>query len=80
VIRLLIVLAVVIFAAVFMNYHTHRGPAKNPDSGVVIEPDAGGDTSPQALYRQNTGQAKALEQQMQQQAQSQLDAIDAGSR
>jgi hypothetical protein len=29
------------------------------------------------MYQQNTGKARALEQQMQQQAQSQLESIDA---
>ena len=65
-IRLLIVLAVVIFAAVYMNYNSPRG--------------GGEATSPEQQYEQATGQAQALEQQMQQQTQSQLDAIDAGTQ
>jgi hypothetical protein len=66
VIRLLIVLAVVIFAAIYMNYNAPRG--------------GGEAASPEELYEQNAGQAKALEQQMQQQAQGQLDSIDAGTQ
>ena len=62
VIRLLIVLAVVILMAFYMNYNSPRG---------------GG---PEQQYEQATGEAQALEQQMQQQAQSQLDAIDAGTQ
>lgn len=66
-IRLLIVLAVVILAAFYMNYNSPRG--------------AGGQAaSPEELYEQNASEAKALEQQMQQQAHSQLDAIDAGTQ
>ena len=65
-IRLLIVLAVVILMAVYMNYNSPRNGA---------EP-----TSPEQQYEQATGEAQALEQQMQQQAQGQLDAIDAGTQ
>ena len=62
-IRLLIVLAVVIFAAVYMNYNSPHG---------------GRDTaSPEQQYEQAAGQAEALGEQMQQQARTQLDAIDA---
>ncbi|HQY70800.1 MAG TPA: hypothetical protein PLW13_10240, partial [Pseudomonadales bacterium] len=66
VIRLLIVLAVVILMAFYMNYNSPRG--------------GGQATSPEQQYEQATGEAQALEQQMQQQAQSQLDAIDAGTQ
>ncbi|MBP6382914.1 MAG: hypothetical protein KA321_09495 [Pseudomonadales bacterium] len=65
-IRLLIVLAVVILAAFYMNYNSPRGDGKA--------------SSPERQYQQATGEAQALEQQMQQQAQGQLDAIDAGTQ
>ena len=65
-IRLLIVLAVVILAAFYMNYNSPR--------------DDGEATSPEQQYEQATGEAQALEQQMQHQAQDQLDAIDAGTQ
>lgn len=65
-IRLLIVLAVVILMAFYMNYNSPRGGEAT--------------TSPEQQYEQATGDAQALEQQMQQQAQSQLDAIDAGTQ
>jgi flagellar basal body-associated protein FliL len=67
VIRLLIVLAVVILMAFYMNYNSPRGGGEAT-------------TSPEQQYEQATGEAQALEQQMQQQAQSQLDAIDAGTQ
>ena len=51
-IRLLIVLAVVILMAFYMNYNSPRG--------------GGQATSPEQQYEQATGEAQALEQQMQQ--------------
>jgi hypothetical protein len=75
--RLLIVLAVVILAAFYLNYGTHRVQTQTMNAGDEPAQEAAAATTPQGMYQQNTGKARALEQQMQQQAQSQLESIDA---
>ena len=65
-IRLLIVLAVVVVLAFYMNYAS-RDPA-------------GGDAEPpEVRYERDTRDAQALEHELQEQARQQLDAIDATS-
>lgn len=79
-IRLLIVLAVVVLAAFYLNYGTRGTAAPTGGGGAAAVQDAGPAASPQAVYQQETGKARALEQQLQQQAQEQLDTLDAGTQ
>ncbi len=65
-IRLLIVLVVVVVAAFWMNYGSHDSPGHAT-------------ARPEVRYQESTREAQDLEQQMQDQARQQLDAIDAAS-
>ncbi|MCG3169889.1 MAG: hypothetical protein CALGDGBN_01419 [Pseudomonadales bacterium] len=65
-IRLLIVLAVVVVLAFYMN-RASRDPA-----GGAAQP-------PEVRYERDTQEAQALETELQEQARQQLDAIDAAS-